>query len=561
MVVAEHTSFVGRIGPLSAVGRLLDRGRAVALVGPAGIGKTRAAKEVARERSHQHDAIVFVDLSCAIDRDDVLRAVAIALDVPPSRESTAEESDEVSVVGARLDALGRALLILDAADHLGPAVRELFGAWSSAAERACFLVTSREPTGIEGEHVYALDPLRLGEAMALYESRARMDRHDFAVCAANRAAIAEIVQTVGRLPLAIELVAARIGKGTPLSGHAELADVIDWTWKLLQPWEQSALLQCSTFRGGFDLILAESIVDLSEHPAAPCLADVLRSLCSLRLLRTFSPISFPNEVRFDLSESVRAFAWERMLDSCASDHLAKRRSEGRMLDEVGHLHRREACFIEAKAAYRQALILHREACDRRAEALVLGSLGALSIEEENSDAARTCLVSAIALAKEIGCARTAAVDRMRLAIVDHLEGALDRANRGVLRAIAELDAIGDRRHSALARAHLGAILAEAGALTEAERELDAARTTLLALSEVELTAAVEVLSTSLDVARLSFGPLDRLLEVERTVPAPEARIAELVIKRSLGRARRRIDALRRRQSRIPLRKPGIQEGI
>jgi len=57
---------------------------------------------------------------------------------------------------------------------------------------------------------------------------------------------------------------------------------------------------------------------------------------------------------------------------------------------------------------------------------------------------------------------------------------------------------------------------------------------------VQLASAIEVLHASLDVARLALGSLDRLL-VEQAVPAAEARIAELVIKRSLARARKRLN--------------------
>ncbi len=783
-LAADHTSFVGRAAAVADLSGRLDRDRAVTLVGDEGVGKTRTAKEVARDRASTQDAVAFVDLSAALDGDDVLRAVASALELALSPD------DDAGRVGALFEGLGRTLLVLDNFEHLAHSAQDLIAGWLGSTERACFLITSRRPLGLEREAVYPLESLRAGEAMALFESRARMVRYDFAVHARNRDTVAEIVERLARLPLAIELAAAQTDLLAPdallarlraRADHLTLDDAIEWSWHLLTPWERSALAQCSVFRGGFDLIAAEQVLDLSEHPGAPRVLDVIRSLRTKGLLRSYSPAAFPSEVRFDLYESVRAFAWDTMagdvdrltlqharrylavarawselLDSdreargradletdnllaaqrrtearqptlsaqlglaldrvlpgrspyrlrrsvldravgaaaasgggellgtallargnferaltpsdealaditraaaLASDtgarvlegeailahakawadrgeldralegyrsaqtifeaeharrqegevigclgnlyftrgqldraaalfaralelhrasgnvrgegitlsnlaalceergslaearghyrsaqdihqRIGNRRSEGIVLTNLGNLYRREGRFDEARSAYREALGIHREVRNRRSEAIVLGCLGALAIEEhtEAFEAARGWLEAAITLSSEVGAARSAGIDRVRLAIVDHLEGDLPAARAGLIRAIDDLEAIGDRRHAALGRAHLGAVLAELGSGAEALRALEAARTTLLVLSDVHLCAVVEILAAALDT-----GKLATLVEAERAIPTAEARIAELTVKRMLIRARARLE--------------------
>src|SRR5262249_55507064 len=96
---------------------------------------------------------------------------------------------------------------------------------------------------------------------------------------------------------------------------------IDWSWKLLDPWEQSALAQSSVFRGGFTLEAAEAVIDLSEvRPpgggAAPWILDVLQGLRDKSLLFAYATPSAPvgAESRFTTYVSIRAYAAEKLLE-------------------------------------------------------------------------------------------------------------------------------------------------------------------------------------------------------------------------------------------------------
>jgi len=128
-----------------------------------------------------------------------------------------------------------------------------------------FLVTSRELLRVAGEVVLQVEPLPIGgDAVDLFELRARSRMPDFALTPARRAEVVEIARLLDGLPLAIELAAARIGlltveqllarmrdrftalasSRTGGSRQSTLRAAIDWSWNLLPPWEQAALAEC-----------------------------------------------------------------------------------------------------------------------------------------------------------------------------------------------------------------------------------------------------------------------------------------------------------------------------
>ena len=99
-----------------------------------------------------------------------------------------------------------------------------------------------------------------GAAVELFVQRARAQKKDFALNDDNRAAVGEVVRLLDGLPLAIELAAARTrmlsptrlvermkdrfkllaGKRGATERQATLRAAIDWSWDLLEPWEQAA---------------------------------------------------------------------------------------------------------------------------------------------------------------------------------------------------------------------------------------------------------------------------------------------------------------------------------
>lgn len=238
------TLLVGRARELEAIDRWQkSHGRLLTLAGPAGVGKSRLAQDFA---TRSGDAIVCALGACR-SAADVERTVQRAL----GRVSRAR-------LGRALAAF-EGLVILDRFEHLVTSARDLVEAWL-ATPGPRFVVTSREPLGLLGESTLLLGPLEEGDAIALYAERARR--------AVSPRLAAKIVGRLDRLPLAIELAAARaiVLSDEELLARLEqgidggLRSTVAWSIDLLDDAERSTLLDCATFRGPFDATAAEAVV-------------------------------------------------------------------------------------------------------------------------------------------------------------------------------------------------------------------------------------------------------------------------------------------------------------
>jgi predicted ATPase len=344
------TSFHGRELDLHQLHeRFADGQWLVTVLGPAGTGKTRLAIRYG-ELHPELGSVCFCDLTEARDLGEIGGAVGRVLAVPLLKDHTSAEA--TARLGRELASMGDALLILDNCEQVVSPVAEALTRWRELAPRARFLATSREVLKVRGEWVHELGPLSLpregedigaAEAVRLFVDRARMVRRDYALGEAQAPLVAEIVRQLDGLPLAIELAAARmsvLGEKTILerlqhrfdllAGGARdasarqrtLHEAIDWSWRLLEPWEQTALTQAAVFRGGFTLEAAEAVLDLSGFVDAPATLDVLQALHDKSLLR--SDDSDASERRFDMYESIRAFA-EEALAASATNNAANAR--------------------------------------------------------------------------------------------------------------------------------------------------------------------------------------------------------------------------------------------
>ena len=211
------------------------------------------------------------------------------------------------------------------------------------------LVTSRIPLHLATEHVYPVSPLQTPgdtddverllrcESVALFVSRARSARSEFAVTAGNARPVAEICTALEGLPLAIELAATRVGVlppaallerlGRPLNllkGGAPDAPerqrtmraTIEWSYDLLEPHDQNLLMRLAVFAGGCTLEAAESVCgdDLD-------VVDGLASLTDSGLIRVEGTDEAP---RFAMLETIREYAAERLEESGEVEELRRR---------------------------------------------------------------------------------------------------------------------------------------------------------------------------------------------------------------------------------------------
>jgi predicted ATPase/DNA-binding SARP family transcriptional activator len=317
---APATALIGRrreVGELSAL--LRNGARLVTLTGPGGTGKTRLALQAAHELAASFDdGAVFVGLAALRDPDLVPAEIAATLQLEdvgdPLRALTQHLRDR------------RELLVLDnfeQVDEAAPALRPLL----EDAPGVKLLVTSRHTLRLYGEHEYPVPPLALDEeAVPLFVERARATGRPVQPSDEVR----ELCLRLDGLPLAIELVAARVRELSPaemletIPRRLELAargprdvptrqqtlrQAIAWSYELLGENEQAVFARLAVFAGGCTRAAAELIVGAAA-------AD-LEALAGKSLLAE-------RDGRFQLLETIREYATE-VLDERGDAEDVRRR--------------------------------------------------------------------------------------------------------------------------------------------------------------------------------------------------------------------------------------------
>ena len=342
-------AFVGRIRESEVLWEHLEAGaRLLTLKGTGGTGKTRLARALGLERAGVFPGGVwFCDLSDSHSLLGILRELANVLG---TKIEGGDEGQQIGAIGATLRGRGPSLIVLDNFEQVADLAARFIPTWLGEAPELRLLVTSRERLGLPGEVVHELAPLQAKEGIELFLSRARAQVPDWRPSKADRDAVARIVQTLDGLPLALELAAARVavipptelerrltsrfrvlGRGDSTERHDSLEQTIDWSWALLNPWEQEALAQLSVF-AGFTLDQAEQVIRLGDDPRAPWLIDVVGALLDKSLLRT---VEFGERPRFDMLLSIREYSAQRLAErpSLAGTKLRHARAYGAFGDD------------------------------------------------------------------------------------------------------------------------------------------------------------------------------------------------------------------------------------
>lgn len=342
---SQATGFLGRTAELAELRALVSGGsRLITIVGPGGIGKSRLALQVAADvLDGTGDGVWLAELAPVAEPGLVTRTAAAALGV----------SDEPGrpVLDALIDAISDRdlLVILDNAEHVLDAVAKLADAVIRSCPRVCLLVTSREPLGVSGEHVFrvpgltvppaglaAPDRLAAFESVQLFAEHAALHQRGFTVDDASAAAVAAICVRLDGIPLALELAAARIGplsvpeinarldqrfrllttgNRTALPRHQTLQALIDWSYDLLSAQERSVFERLSVFAGGWTLDAAEAVADGADVAHWQVL-DLLAALVGKSLVQAEV---IHGATRYRLLETIRHYAAERLASRAGPD--------------------------------------------------------------------------------------------------------------------------------------------------------------------------------------------------------------------------------------------------
>ncbi|MFJ4713829.1 ATP-binding protein [Streptomyces sp. NPDC088785] len=195
--------FVGRGALLAEAAALLADGRHLTLGGLPGVGKSRLARVLAA-RPAVGDGAHVVDLA-PLRKGALLPhliAGAVGLDVSDGRPARDRLLSRLA---------GRdALLVLDNAEHLADACRDLVPEllWRCPGVRV--LVTSRLPLRTAAERLLVVEPLSEEAAMELFLARARAAAPGGSCPPPHDVLARSLCRRLDLLPLALELAAARL---------------------------------------------------------------------------------------------------------------------------------------------------------------------------------------------------------------------------------------------------------------------------------------------------------------------------------------------------------------
>lgn len=287
----QPTMFVGREAELKELSEMLANPatRLVTVQGAGGIGKTRLSLALGVEQlSKWRDGVFFVSLVALTDPQDIVRAIADAVNFAIDRNDTTTLFNYFA--GKHI------LLLLDNFEHLTSGANLVADLLQHAPELK-IVVTSRERLRLRGENPYELNTMKIPAAREntldkvksypsamLFVQSARRVLPEFELTNENAGEVARILRLVEGLPLGIELAAAWL-EALPLDDiaieieksidfletdlrdvpdrHRSMRAVFEYSWNLMSQTERDIFMRLAIFRNGFERDAAEKVTGAS----------------------------------------------------------------------------------------------------------------------------------------------------------------------------------------------------------------------------------------------------------------------------------------------------------
>ena len=332
------TSLIGREAEIAKLSEYLSNPsvRLVTLIGPPGIGKTRLSIEAARTKlSDFPDGVFFIALAPLENPNLVAPTIGQTLGLAEVTDQSPAKRLEHGI-GEK-----QTLIVLDNVEHLIEETATLVSDLLLACGRLKILTTSREALRVQGEWVFHVPALSIPTdmqlqsidietavqfaALRLFAERARTIHSDFTLNADNIQAVATICNQLDGLPLAIELIAARIRLMSPQSllGHLNdqftqyadgmraisarqktLHNAIGWSYNLLPAKEQVLFRRLAIFVGSWTLEEAQAVCS-EEGIEANEVPDLLMHLVDKSLVNVRKQ---EGEEHYQALEIIRQYA-------------------------------------------------------------------------------------------------------------------------------------------------------------------------------------------------------------------------------------------------------------
>ncbi len=310
-VAIPLTRFIGRAADLRALRLARYTERLITVVGPAGVGKTRIAVELAREATTAlDDEQYMIDLADVRDPDAVVDVIA---------ERVRATELTIDAIARRLGR-GRVLLVLDNADHVLGALAIVVDSLLERSSDLRFLITSREPLRLPAEHEMVLRPLKgdaAEDAWRLFVERAIDARGGQPFTDEEIGEARVLCDALDGIPLALELAAARLdlldvaqvreGIGAHDAGgrHDSLRAAIGWSFALLGDDLRAELIALARFAGPFTTEAAAGVSGAATSETAQRISQLIgKSLIAVDRNAT-------GRRRLRILEATKEFAAER----------------------------------------------------------------------------------------------------------------------------------------------------------------------------------------------------------------------------------------------------------